>query len=49
MRSALRGEPYRLTVRALTEGMVWSIDSTALQRLYLMYPDLLLHWQTIDR
>jgi len=49
MRSALRGEPYRLTVRALTEGMVWAIDSTALQRLYLMYPDLLLHWQTIDR
>jgi CRP-like cAMP-binding protein len=30
MRSALRGEPYRLTVRALTEGMVWAIDATAL-------------------
>ncbi len=49
MRAALRGEPYRMTVTALTDSIVWIIDAPALQRHYLIYPDLLLHLQTIDR
>ncbi|ACL25462.1 cyclic nucleotide-binding domain-containing protein [Chloroflexus aggregans] len=49
MRSVLRGEPYRLTVTAVTDSVVWEINAAALQRFYLNYPDLLLHLQTIDR
>ncbi|GIV93439.1 MAG: cyclic nucleotide-binding protein [Chloroflexus sp.] len=49
MRSALRGEPYRLTVRALSDCVVWSIEASSLQRFYLTYPDLFLHLHVIDR
>ncbi|WP_298816153.1 cyclic nucleotide-binding domain-containing protein [Chloroflexus sp.] len=48
IRSVLRGEPYRLTVTVLTDSVVWMIGASALQRLYLLYPDVLLHLQTID-
>gem|GEM_PF-6340442 len=47
MRSALRGEPYRLTVRALSDCVVWSIEASSLQRFYLTYPDLFLHLRVI--
>ncbi len=49
IRAVLRGEPYRLTVTAATDCVVWAIDAAALQRLYMTYPDVLLHLSAIDR
>ncbi len=48
IRSMLRGEPYRLTVTALTDSVVWMISASALQRLYLLYPNLLLYLHALD-
>ncbi|MFV9503095.1 MAG: cyclic nucleotide-binding domain-containing protein [Oscillochloridaceae bacterium umkhey_bin13] len=47
-RSALYGRPRSATARAVTPTTVWALSAPALERLNLLYPNLLLHLRAVE-
>jgi CRP-like cAMP-binding protein/ribonuclease BN (tRNA processing enzyme) len=47
-RSALYGTPRSASAAAATPTEVWSLDAPALERLNLLYPNLLLHLRAVE-
>jgi CRP-like cAMP-binding protein len=47
-RSALYGAPRSATAQATTPSEVWALSAPALERLNLLYPNLLLHLRAVE-
>lgn len=47
-RSALYGTPRSATARATAPSEVWALATPALERLNMLYPNLLLHLRTVE-
>ncbi len=47
-RSALYGTPRSATARATEPGEVWALPKPALERLNMLYPNLLLHLRAVE-
>jgi CRP-like cAMP-binding protein/ribonuclease BN (tRNA processing enzyme) len=47
-RSALYGTPRSATARATTPSEVWALATPALERLHMLYPNLLLHLRAVE-
>ncbi|NTU83130.1 MAG: cyclic nucleotide-binding domain-containing protein [Chloroflexales bacterium] len=47
-RSALYGRPRSATSRAVVPTIVWALPAPALERLNLLYPNLLLHMRIVE-
>ncbi len=47
-RSALYGRPRSATARAAERTVVWALPAPALERLNMLYPNVLLHLRTVE-
>jgi CRP-like cAMP-binding protein len=47
-RSALYGTPRSATARATAPSEVWALATPALERLHMLYPNLLLHLRAVE-
>lgn len=47
-RAALFGQPRNASARALTDTEVWALPAAALQRLQMLYPEILLHLHAVE-
>jgi CRP-like cAMP-binding protein len=47
-RSALYGTPRSASAFAAVEAMIWELSAPALQRLNLLYPNILLHMRAVE-
>lgn len=47
-RSALYGTPRSATVEAIAESEVWALPASAIERLNMLYPNILLHLRAIE-
>lgn len=47
-RAALFGQPRNASARALIDTEVWALPAASLQRLQMLYPDILLHLHAVE-